>query len=253
MKNSPILLSLITLTISALCSLPTHAANFKISLGIREVNGTGPAFANGGASGGIEWVNLDGQNLAIDGTWQKFTFTPTTDTLTLFAGATANGTLDTDWVTLEHIRILNSDGITTPVILRLDDIANTTSTGSVIQSFETSTTGTEVIFQEPTFSGSTSSSLVPAASSSLVTESAAFTGVKSNEIKFQFVNATPTNWIRLTSNATPTGLNPFMLARQTGFAPTISFYAQAFLVPEPTTAILGLLSLGLLGTQRRRK
>ena len=227
------------------------AASLKLSIGIRETGGAGPAFSNGGATGGIEWVHLDGQTLVADGTWQKFTFTPTVDTLTLFAGASANGTLDTDWVTLEHIRILNFQGITSPIVLRLDDFANTSSSGSVVQGFEGSTIGTEVIFQEPGFSGSTAA-FVTAGSSSFVTDTIAFAGTKSDEIKFQFVNATPTNWVRLTSSGTSSIPSPAMLARQAGFAPTISFYAMASVVPEPGAALLGGAAGLLLGFRRRK-
>ena len=101
----------------------------KISLGIRETNNVPPPaiFSNAGTVNGIEWVNLDGQTLVADGTWQLFTFTPATDALTAFAGATANGVLTPgiEVATLEHIRILNSDGITAPIRLWVDDVTNT--------------------------------------------------------------------------------------------------------------------------------
>ena len=68
------------------CCSAASAANLAVSLGIRETGGSGPIFSNGGSTNGIEFVNLDGQMLNANGTWQLFTFTPSTDTLTAFAG-----------------------------------------------------------------------------------------------------------------------------------------------------------------------
>lgn len=242
---------LVPLALVAFVASSVVAQELKISLGIRETGGTGPAFSNGGTANGIEWVNLDGQTLTVDGTWQLFTFTPTLDTLTAFAGATANGVLDSDWVVLENIRIFNSDGITAPIQLWIDNISNTTSAGTVTEGFESASLGTEVIFQEPNFSGSTSGNLV-AGGTSLVSDSAAFAGDQSNEINFQFVDGTPTRWVRLTTFGTPNLPNPALLARENDFNPTISFYAMA-IIPEPSTWTLGLMGVGLWAWFRRRK
>ena len=120
MKVSKYILAL--LSAAVLCVTTADAANLTISLGIRETATTGPIFSNGGAGGSIEWVNLDGQVLTADGTWQTFTFTPSTDTL---SGFTGDGVLDGEWATIEHIRIRNTDGITDPIILYVDDVTNT--------------------------------------------------------------------------------------------------------------------------------
>lgn len=237
-----------------LMAAPVSAASLKISIGIREVTGTGPAFSNGGSTGGIEWVALDGQTLVADGSWQTFTFTPTADTLAAFAGASANGTLDTDWAVFENLRILNFEGITSPIILRIDDITNTTSTGSVVHGFEAATVGTESFFQEPGFSGSTSANLVATpASSSLVTSADAFSGTNSDELKFQFLDATTTRWVRVTTSGTGNVPNPAVRVRETGFAPTITFRLSAVVVPEPGAGLLSLATAGLLLSVRRRK
>src|SRR5690606_34930947 len=92
------------LALSLAAAGTVHAASVALSLGIRETGGSGPIFSNAGSANGIEWVNRDGQSLELDGTWQQFTFTPATDTLLAFAGATANSILDDDWAALEHIR-----------------------------------------------------------------------------------------------------------------------------------------------------
>jgi hypothetical protein len=224
-------LTLLVLGAASLNSL--LGAELKLSIGIRETGGSGPIFANGGSTGGIEWVNRDAQTLLLDGTWQLFSFTPATDPLVAFAGATANSVLDTDWVTLEHLRILNSGANTGPIRLWIDNITTTNNTGVHTESFETFGLGTEVIFQEPSFSGSTLANLL-GGSSALVSDSDAFDGVQSNEANFQFVDADPTRWVRLTTSNTPNLPNPLLQARDPGYPnPTITFYAKAILVPEP--------------------
>lgn len=248
---------LATVAFSLLGISPLYAAEFKISIGIRETGGSGPGFADAGTTGGIEWVDLDVQTLTADGTWQLFTFTPSFDPLTPFAGATANGILDTDWVSLEHVRILNSDGITSAVQLWIDDVTNTDSSGSFIQGFELFALNSEAVFQEPSFSGSTSGNLLPG-STALVSSSEAFSGAQSNEINFQFIDSLPTRWVRLTTFNTLNGPNPAMHAREIPGAPTISFYARAIVddgpvtVPEPGTLALGVIGFGLCAWRKRR-
>lgn len=240
----------VTVVACVLSAGAAQAQNLSISLGIRETGGSGPAFSNAGASGGIEWVNKDGQTLATDGTWQLFTFTPSTDPLSAFAGSTADGNLDTDWVSFEHIRILNSDGITAPIRLWVDDVSNTDSLGAVTEDFEGFAVGDEVIFQEPSFSGSTAGNLADG-SSSLVSDSDAMSGTLANEINFQFVDGDPGRWLRLTTFNAPNVPNPALHANEADFAPTVSFYAKAVLVPEPSTFALGALGFLALWLRRR--
>jgi len=228
------------------------AASLSVSIGIRETGGSGPAFSNAGAAGGIEWVNKDGQSLTADGTWQLFTFAPSTDTLTAFAGATADGVLDVDWASLEHIRLLNSDGISNPIRLWIDDVTNTDASGATVEGFESFAVGDEVIFQEPPFSGSTSGNVL-ATGTSLVSSSMAYAGAQSDEFNLQFVDNDPTRWVRLTTFSTPNLPNPAMHVREAGaLAPTISFYAKAMVIPEPCTAALAAFALlGLAFISRR--
>ena len=236
------------------CSAGTlSAANLAISLGVRETGGSGPAFSDAGTGGGIEFVNLDGQTLTADGSWQLFTFTPASDTLTAFAGATANSVLDTDWVSLEHIRIRNVDGITAPIRLWIDEIANTSASGSAVEGFEGQTVGTEVMFQEPGFSGSTSGNVL-AGGTSAVTDTMAFAGSLSYETNFQFVDGTDSRWVRLTTFGTAILQDPALLVRQAGAPnPTVSFYLKAIVIPEPASLVLlglGLVALPLAARRR---
>jgi hypothetical protein len=71
---------------------------------------------------------------------------------------------------------------------------------------------------------------------------------------FQFVNATPTNWVRLTTFNTPNQPNPRVRVRIPGGPnPVISFYAKAMVIPEPASLLLvSCLSAALAGVRFRR-
>ncbi|MEX0885998.1 MAG: PEP-CTERM sorting domain-containing protein [Phycisphaeraceae bacterium] len=229
------------------------ADTLSLSIGIRETLGDGPVFSDGGASGGIEHVNRDGQDLTLDGTWQLFTFTPAVDELTAFAGTTANSVLDTDWGVLEHIRIRNTDNLTVPIRLLIDDVTNHTPLGSVVEDFESFNIGDEVLFHEPTFSGSTLLYVEPFGSSA-VTDADSYAGDHAYAVDFQFV-ADPNGWIRLTSFAATNLPNPEIQLRNLagGQQPSISFWASAVVIPEPSSALLlGAAALGLCIRRRYR-
>jgi hypothetical protein len=254
---------LAALAATLIAPLPTEAASLLVSIGVRETGNPNNLLvgANGGSTGGIEFINRDGQTLQADGTWQRFVFTPLTDPLTAFAGATANAVLDDDWGTLEHIRLANVVDGATRFRVWIDDIDNTTSVGPVnFANFESAAVGTESVFQEPRFSGSTSANLQMTPNASLVTNSMAHTGTQSNQVDFDFLTdaAAPGNWVRLTTSNTANTPNPLVRLRESvaGGAPlptTISFWAKAIVVPEPSTILLGSCSVALLSLALRRR
>jgi len=232
------------------------SAQLQLSIGVRETgfaggpdNGVG---GNGGTSGGIEFINLDGQNLTMDGTWQTFTWTFATDTPTAFAGASANSILEGNYGVLEHLRIRNSGGATGAMTLWIDDITNDFTppgggpTSVNFGDFEGFALGSEVIFQEPRFSGSTTGNLMALPNTSVVTDSAAFGGVQSDQVDFQFIDGLDTRWVRLTTFGTPNLPNP--IVRFDGGS-VLTMKVRA--VPEPGT--LAVLGLGALALLRRRK
>jgi hypothetical protein len=241
-------------------------ADLSISIGVRETaqgGGADPGAigANGGSSGGIEWVNLDGQTLVLDGTWQQFTFNlgalqGVAGGVTAFAGGTANGTLEGNYGVLEHIRI-KSNGAAPPTTLWIDDITDSVDPNgppppgpidNVFGGYETATLGAEYIFQEPSFSGSTGTNMF-AGSSSLVANDAAHTGTQSDKVSYEFVDTNPSRWIRLTTfvaGGLPLGGNPSIRFDQSS---VLSFWMRG--IPEPSTlALLGLTSLAIF---RRRR
>jgi hypothetical protein len=227
-------------------------ATLSISIGVRETEFSGGADngigGNGGATGGIEFINLDGLTLSLNNTWQQFSFdlanANLNDQVTPFAGATANGVLDGLYGTLEHIRI-KSNGNSEPIPLWIDDVVNTFDppgpppTQSVLigNGFEGFADGSEVMFQEPSFSGSTLANLL-AGSTAGVDSSVFLNGTASYGIEFQFVDNNPTRWLRLTSFNTVNVPNPIVRFDQNS---VVSFWMRG--VPEPSTLVL----LGLSG------
>jgi hypothetical protein len=234
----------------ACSALAARAQTFAISIGIRETGTTAPIGGNGGSANGIEWVNLDGQTLTLDGTFQTFTFNFQTDALTGFAGTTANGTYDGTRGVLEHIRIRNTGGVTAPVELFIDNIVNTTQAGpNTVSNFEGFPDGTEVTFQEPRFSGSTTANLALLPNSALTTSTMASEGTSSDLVTFQFLDNLNTRWLRLSTFNTPNLPNPTI-----EFAPgdRLSFQIKGVIVPEPASASLLAAGAGLLLARRRR-
>lgn len=234
-------------------AMAAQAQTMAISIGIREtVAGGGPVVPigeNGGTLGGIEFVNLDGQSLVLDGTWQTFTFNFQNDPLTAFAGTTANSLYDGTRGVLEMVRIRNSSGVTQPVTLWIDHIVNTTAAGgpTVVSDFEGFPVGSEVTFQEPGFSGSTAANVLPG-SSSLVTDQEFFLGAQSDELNMQFVDATDTRWVRLTTFGTPNLPNP---AIDFANGSSLTFAMKGVVVPEPVSASIFGLASGFVLLRRR--
>src|SRR5690606_8011763 len=111
---------------------PVLAQSITLSLGIRETGSAAPIGADGGTTGGIEWVNLDATVVPLDGGWHHVTFDLSTATLTGFAGTTANSMYEPGITTgtIENIRIRNTSGITNPIRMFLDDLVVTDRTGA---------------------------------------------------------------------------------------------------------------------------
>jgi hypothetical protein len=146
----------------------------------------------------------------------------------------------------------------------IDDIDNTIQSSGPINfaNFESATVGTEVVFQEPRFSGSTTGNLQLLPNASLVTNTMANTGAQSNQIDFEFLTdgPAPANWLRLTTFNTPNQPNPLVRLRESvagapAVATTISFWAKAIVIPEPASLLLaavGVLPLTISGRRRSR-
>jgi len=253
----PLITAALASMIAGVIGTPALADNLQVSIGLREtminVPGGIPIGGNGGTAGGIEWVNLDAQTLILNNTWQQFSFHLPTSTFTPFAGISANGILDGQGGVLEHIRLLNIDGATDPITLWIDtvrvvfDPAGPTPPESVVfGSFEGFADDTEVMFIEPSFSGSTSAFLAPTPDFAGVDNTVAHDGSASYRTEFQFINSTPTNWLRLTTFNAQNTPNPAIMFDSDC---TVSFWMKG--VPEPSS--LALLGLCAFSRPRRRR
>jgi len=219
-----------------------------ISIGVRETGTAEPIGGNGGGSGGgIEWISLDNQTLTLDGTWQQFIFNFGTDSVTPFAGATANGVLDGTRGALECIRIVNLPAEAQPITLWIDQMVNTvTGAGDVlVTGFEGYADDTQVMFRQPSFSGSTAGNLITPPNFSGVDNSGGYAGDASHRVEFQFVDNATTRWLRLTTYNVSNLPNP---AIDFTSGNSLSFWMKG--TPEPASLLL--LGLGGLLLRRRR-
>jgi hypothetical protein len=241
--------------VAALCVSPARAVNLAISIGVRETGTSAPIGGDGGTNNSIEWINRDGLTLPLDGVFHTFTFNFGTDPVNFFAGTQPPGgapnVLDGTRGTLEHVRIRNIDGLTVPIQLYIDNIRNTTAlAGPVnVSNFEGFAIGTEVTFQEPTFSGSTSANIATTPNIAAVTTTAASEGTQSDGIQFRFIDADGTRWLRLTTNAATNLPNP---AIDFASGSTLSFDVRGVPIPEPGGVALVALAAAAATRRARR-
>ena len=114
---------LLGMAVAGMPAIALAVDSWSISIGVRETGTSAAIGDDGGSTGGIEWVNLDGQSIIADGLWHQYTWNFGTDPITNFSGG--NGVLSSATMkgTLENIRILNSGGNTGGAInLRIDNI-----------------------------------------------------------------------------------------------------------------------------------
>lgn len=267
MKKSAISLLALGAVLGVATAAMAGAPTLQVSLGTRETgfggSTVGDIGANGGSTGGIEWINKDGQTLTLDGTWQTFTWNLATDPVAPFAGTSANGILEGAYGTIDNIRFNNNTDYSGVITMWIDLVQDTidptgpppaaTTTISDFEGFtETDATGTtEVVFQEPRFSGSTSGELALLPNFGGIDNSVGFSGTSSMRFQYQFLGpadpSPPENWLRLTTFNTENIPNPVIRYDQSSVV-TVRIMG----VPEPSTvALLGIPALLALARRRR--
>jgi hypothetical protein len=223
-------------------------STLKVSLGTRETsfagNPNGNIGDNGGSTGGIEWINKDGQTLVLDGTWQTFTWNMGIDPVAPFAGTSANGILEGAYGTIEHLRFNNDTDFDFPITMWIDLVQDTIDPPGppppstvTIQDFEGFPATTEVMFQEPRFSGSTSAELALTPDFGGIDNAVGFSGTSSMRFEYRFLGAAdpspPENWLRLTTFNTANTPNPVIRYDQSSVV-TIRIMG----IPEPGSIVL---------------
>ena len=179
-----------------------------IALGVRETGGAGPLGANGGFTGGIEWIGADatssgapqGKSLTPTNGWQTVTFDPTVDPIHGFAGAGANGIIDTVWGTLEHLAVsvdaASGNRSVGSYKMFVDNIVNVGE--GTLTDFEAFAIGGGGLFRTPSFSGSTAGHLLTPPNVSQVSNEQGNPG-NAQEFQFYFADSGENRWVRLTS------------------------------------------------------
>lgn len=223
-------------------------ADLRISIGVRETGTAALIGGDGGTTGPIEWVRLDGLILPLDGQFHTFAINFGTDPVTGFTG---DGILNGTRGTLENVRIRNINGVSDPLRLFIDNIRNTTA-GAVPQTvsdFEGFNPGLEVTFQDPRFSSSTSANLAVTPNVASTSTAAASQGTTSDNLQFRFIDADPSRWLRLTTFDATNLPNP---AINFAAGSSLSFDMMGVVVPEPAAPAL-LAGIALLLTTLTRK
>lgn len=222
------------------------AQSIAVSVGVRETGSVAPLGADGGTSGGIEWVNRDLNIVPLDGAWHQVTVDFPNGVLTPFAGLNANGMWDTVRGTFEQIRIRNTQGITDPMRIFIDDVRITYLANSFLFDWEAQAPGSEHVFRPPAHSGSTFANLLPGSSGG-TSAAAAHAGIHSFEANFAFVDDDPNRWVRLYTFDSASGPNPTV-----DFRGSMSFWIMGQTVPAPSGAALLGMAMAALARRRRR-
>ena len=229
------------------CTCPP---SLELSIGLRETGSTAALGADGGTGGTIEWLDLDGQTLFLDGVWRQYSWDIDLGTPSVFTG---NGVLDGVGGTLEHLRV-RSTGHAGPFNIWMDDLqlVSASPPDSFSSDFEGLVAGTEILFRSPDFSSSTEAYLVSGSSAGIVNDANAHAGSGSLLIDFGFVDSNVGNWLRLTTfNATnipnPTvsfGTGAVVSVWFKGTAPTASALATPIKSWRDAEAIAGVATCG---------
>ncbi len=195
-----------------------------VALGVRENNDPGPlgSTALTGGAAAIEWIGatavVSGSPIGVPtspiNNWVTYEFDPTTDPI---LGFTGNGIIDVPRGTIEHLAVtINSTSANRSTGLYEIYIDNVVNVGAdngadfLLSDFESFTVGQEVLFQEPTFSGSTAGNMTPLPASSAVTAEEGNPGQSVKLVCF-FRSSAAGRWARITTSSTVNPLaNPII-------------------------------------------
>ncbi|MBN1492235.1 MAG: hypothetical protein JXA69_20145 [Phycisphaerae bacterium] len=177
-------------------------STLRIALGVREPDSpVGDELEWVGASGPAGGPVAPTQVITPGSGWKTLTF----DHTNLVQAFTGNGIVQPNVegvVRIDHLAIIRDVGSTDtgPYVLYIDEITNGIAT---LQGFENAPPGSEVWFQEPTFSGSTAIHLLSQPNVAGVDASQAAVGNQSYRTEWQFVDDDSARWLRLVTYFVP--------------------------------------------------
>jgi hypothetical protein len=188
-------------------------APIMLGVGIRETGATGALGSTDPAtSGAIEWINVTtngteriGYKIHPQPTWQTITLS-SANGVTKFPSS-GNGVINGTRGALEHLAIFmnaNTNGLSTgPYRMYIDNVYNLNADGGpdfLLTGFESYALGAEVLFQEPTYSGTTLSLLDYWFGSSAATDKYASAGTQSLFLTWFWKDTAAGTWIRETTS-----------------------------------------------------
>ena len=188
-----------------------------ICIAVRENGDTGALGSEGEYAGDIEWIGAtadpnnipQGQPISPGTGWVTLSFDPTSDPIRSFYGSDDNAITETRG-SLESIAVtVNAASANRSAGTYRMYVDNVTTASTVIADFESYTEGDQVMFQEPTYSGTTAANLAPLPSASEVTSLQGNSG-QSELLVWYFNDTTAKRWARLTTYTTPYLPNPIV-------------------------------------------
>jgi hypothetical protein len=200
--------------------------SLRIALSIRgDPNLTGPVGSTGGfTSPNVYFLGassvLTGSGACPDdapviypsNTWQTVTFqrgpdpmNPTNPTVLWNNGGGGTSDLEGNFGALDGIGLVDN-GDPGNYSIYIDDLAN--GTNGVFEDFESFTVGSTTGFSQPSFSGTTSGSLLPSPNSSTIVTNTAYSGAKCTRIQWQFLDGQTNKWLRLVHSGNRGVANP---------------------------------------------
>jgi hypothetical protein len=178
----------------------------------------------------------------------EFTVTPTTAQTTpsmAWNPTVSNSVVAGTWAFLESIAFASDDTTDNgPYDIYIDNLAN--GTNGVFQDFEgfAADTPAGVVFNQPSYSGTTSGNILTAPNIASISSAAADTGTKSIRVRWQFADGANNRWMRFNTFNTSVMPNPLVNLNE-----PISF--RILLLPVGSTPVppLGAVTVtGLVGT-----
>jgi len=198
-----------------------------VCIGIRETNDTGPLGTPGGTTGQIEWVGASaivngapiGLAVPLQAGWQTLTFNPLDPNgIKAMPGGGGDNVITATRGVLEHLAVTvdpnSADRSSGRYVIFVDDVVNVGAGAGgsdfVIADFESFNVGDEVLFQEPTYSGTTVGNLSYPPSASACTDAQAASGTKSELLTWFFRDTQSRRWARITTAGTPNLRQPII-------------------------------------------